>query len=225
VHAGSVKAGQPHIAHDETSKVGKRLRGLDPKEIVPLSDGIEKIGLLDPITVREADNGEFVLVFGLHRLEAFKRLGRLKIPCRVVQIDARTSRLWELSENLHRVELTVLQRSEQTAEWIQLTADQLAEQPKSDVSAQIDPKPQGGRPEGGIRAAARELGVDRNKARRAMKLLEKIPQRFAMKSGRCQRLKGSISTHSPTLRRSGKQQLWTRSNLVRRKTSGRLWRD
>jgi hypothetical protein len=44
----------------------------------------------------------------------------------------------------------------------------------SDVSAQNEPKPQGGRPEGGIRAAACELGVDRSKARRARKRVEGI---------------------------------------------------
>jgi hypothetical protein len=36
--------------------------------------------------------------------------------------------------------------------------------------AQVEPKPQGGRPEAGIRAAARELGIDRNEARRAIKI-------------------------------------------------------
>ena len=126
----------------------------------------------------------------LHRLVAIKSLGRLKIPCRVVQIDARTARLWELAENLHRVELTALQRSEQIDEWIQLTADQLVEQPKGDVSAQSDPKPQGGRPEGGIRAASRALGVDRSKARRARKRVAGIPSEIRDKIRTMQGVKG-----------------------------------
>ncbi|WP_131836074.1 hypothetical protein [Ancylobacter aquaticus] len=53
-------------------------------------------------------------------------------------------------ENLHRAELTALERDEQVALWLKLSAEK--------VSAQLEPKP--GRPEGGVRAAARELGID-----------------------------------------------------------------
>lgn len=38
------------------------------------------------------------------------------------------------------------------------------------VSARSAPKPQGGRPEGGVRAASRELGLARDDARRATKV-------------------------------------------------------
>ena len=57
----------------------------------------------------------------------------------------------EISENLHRAELTALERDKLVAEWVELTGD---------VSGQNDQKPQGGRPEGGISLAARQLPVD-----------------------------------------------------------------
>ncbi|QGA56863.1 hypothetical protein [Brucella sp. 2280] len=48
------------------------------------------------------------------------------------------------------------------AKWVELNAAR--------VSAQIVQKPQGGRPEGGISAASRELGLDRKDASRAVKV-------------------------------------------------------
>ena len=38
------------------------------------------------------------------------------------------------------------------------------------------PNPQGGRPQSGVRAAARELGVDRNEARRAVRIASIAPE-------------------------------------------------
>jgi ParB family chromosome partitioning protein len=72
-------------------------------------------------------------------------------------IEARKA---EIAENLHRAELTVQERADHIAEWVRLT----------EVSAQVAPKPQGGRPESGVRAAARELGVERTEAHRAVKI-------------------------------------------------------
>jgi hypothetical protein len=81
----------------------------------------------------------------------------------ISDVDAR---LWEISENLHRAELSVGERADQIAEWIRLTE---AER----ISAQVEPEiPRGrGRPESGINAAARQLpGVDRNEAQRAIRI-------------------------------------------------------
>ena len=50
---------------------------------------------------------------GLHRLEAKKRLGDTTIACFVMEGDERVARMWEISENLHRAELTPLEHDEQ----------------------------------------------------------------------------------------------------------------
>jgi hypothetical protein len=73
------------------------------------------------------------------------------------------ARLWEISENLHRADLTALERAEQIAEWVKLTGEKLGQ--VAPVSAK------GGRGnEGGVRAAVRDLGIERTEARRAVKL-------------------------------------------------------
>ena len=75
--------------------------------------------------------------------------------------------MWEIAENLHRAELTALERSEHVAEWVRLA---------DGVSAQVAPKLSDrgrngeGRPQGGINAATRQLGIDRTEAQRAVKV-------------------------------------------------------
>jgi ParB-like chromosome segregation protein Spo0J len=108
------------------------------------------------------------LVAGLHRLEAVKQLGLDRIKCIFVEGEDIECRLLEITENLHRSELTVAERAEHIAEWIRLTE-------AKQVSSQVATKPQGGRPESGTRAAARELGVGKDEAHRAVKIASITP--------------------------------------------------
>jgi ParB-like chromosome segregation protein Spo0J len=138
-------------------------RPYDATAVSRLAQSIRDIGLQHPISVVSKD-GRFALVAGRHRLEAFRVLAEERIPATIVELSDIDARLWEISENLHRVELTVTQRAEQIAEYVDL-AKQKREAEK--VSAQVAPKPQGGRPEAGDRLAARDLGVSRDEVRRA----------------------------------------------------------
>jgi ParB family chromosome partitioning protein len=66
---------------------------------------------------------------------------------------------------LGRAELTTLQRSEQIAEYAAL-----AKEAQDELSRQSAAKPHNGRPEGGTRQAARDLGLDEKDVRRAEKV-------------------------------------------------------
>jgi ParB family chromosome partitioning protein len=81
-----------------------------------LSTSIDQIGLQHPISVaRASDCGDelrFVLVAGLHRLEACRNLGWSEIPAIQVELNGPQQELWEIDENLCRVELTELEKSE-----------------------------------------------------------------------------------------------------------------
>lgn len=151
--------------------VGER-RPLVEADIDALARSIKSIGLRSPIWIRYVDflnhpeegelHGAFVLVAGRHRMEAMKRLGRESIDCIVFQGDEVAARKWEIAENLHRSDLTDLQRKEQIAEWIRLTAQ--------DKGAQVAP-PGGHQPhDKGIKAAVRDLGIKRDEAQRAVKV-------------------------------------------------------
>jgi sulfiredoxin len=62
----------------------KRRATLDPKKAQAIAESILQVGLQTPILVRQ-DGERFVLVEGLHRLEACKQLGEDTISGFVVQ--------------------------------------------------------------------------------------------------------------------------------------------
>jgi sulfiredoxin len=62
----------------------KRRSTLDPKKVETLAQAILEKGQQSPILVRR-DGERFVLVEGLHRLEAMKALGETQIVGTIVQ--------------------------------------------------------------------------------------------------------------------------------------------
>jgi ParB family chromosome partitioning protein len=92
-------------------KVENRLRPLNAEKVAELAESIAQVGLLQPIGVRP----DGTLVYGYHRLEACKQLGWTDIPAVVVDGDDLHAELAEISENLIRNELTLLERAEHLA--------------------------------------------------------------------------------------------------------------
>lgn len=143
--------------------IGDNRRDVDQKSVADLARSISAIGLQTPITARiDPDEQDYILVAGRHRLEAVRSLGHERIDCMLVEWDADEARRWEIAENLHRAELTVLQRDEQIAEWIRLTEAKLVVSDKLSETRE-------GRP--GVPAAVvKELGVNAKDAQRAEKV-------------------------------------------------------
>lgn len=159
-------------------------RSVDDDSVSNLMDSLKAIGLRTPITVRACKKvvnlqqiDAYEVVSGQHRLRAAQRLGWQTIDCFITSDDETACRMWEISENLHRAELPQLERDKLVAEWCVLVG--------KPVSAQVAPKPQGGRPEGGVREASRQLGLDRDDVRRAVKVASLSPeaQEAAHKAG------------------------------------------
>lgn len=142
-----------------------RLRaGVNDATVLSLMEGIRSIGLQTPVTVRivrDGDEEETVLVAGRHRLEACLRLGIKLMDCSIFEGTEDEARLWEIAENLHRAELTTLERAEHIAEWVKLTGERIG------ASCTNSPKPG---PRGAIRAAERELGIEHTEASRSVKI-------------------------------------------------------
>lgn len=146
----------------EEIKPSDKGRPYNPHEVLALKESIAAIGLQTPLTVIERD-GRLVLVAGRHRLEALRLLKAEKAPVRIVDFDDAEARLWQISENLHRNELPMLQRAEQIEEWRKLTAEKRG--------AQVEPPLGGAQPhDTGVKATARELGISRPEVQRAAKI-------------------------------------------------------
>jgi ParB family chromosome partitioning protein len=92
-------------------RIENRLRPLDSAKVAELAASIAELGLLQPIGIRP----DGTLVYGYHRLEACKQLGWTEIPAVVVDGDDLRAELAEISENLIRSELTLLERAEHLA--------------------------------------------------------------------------------------------------------------
>ncbi len=146
--------------------VPQGMRPTDEGTVSRIVESITEIGLQAQgiVTVEWAPVGSAqpaILVSGRHRLEAFRRLGWRTVPCAVFDGPADEAELWRISENLHRKELTALERADAIARWMRLRAEKDAQ------GAQVS----GGRGHrGGISAAADELGIDRRAIQRGLQV-------------------------------------------------------
>ncbi len=91
--------------------VKDRKRQADDGKVCEIMESVKEIGLLNPISVNKTEEG-YVLVAGLHRLTAYKRLGYNRIQAVIVNMDDVHSELAEIDENLVRAELHYLDRAE-----------------------------------------------------------------------------------------------------------------
>ncbi|MFY8047909.1 MAG: ParB N-terminal domain-containing protein [Erythrobacter sp.] len=138
----------------------ERLRGVNEDAVARLADSFLRLGQRLPISVR-MDGDDVVLVAGLHRLRAAQSLGWDQIDAVHCDGDETDARLWEIAENLHRAELSTVERRQHIAEWVKLTAEK--------VSHGETPFAGGHQPtEQGIRKAAKELGISKDTAQRAV---------------------------------------------------------
>ena len=83
----------------------------DQSELVNLAISIRMNGILQPITVREVENG-YELVSGERRLRASKLAGLLNVPCIVVEVNSLKSAVFALIENLQRQNLAYFEEAQ-----------------------------------------------------------------------------------------------------------------
>lgn len=109
-------------------------------------------------------------------MQAAQELQWVTIEARVVEADDIAAELAMISENLHRADLTVLQRDRQVARWVELVGGKLG---------QVGPVYGGRGNEGGVRAASRDLGLSKQDASRALKVASLSPdaQQAAIDTG------------------------------------------
>jgi ParB family transcriptional regulator, chromosome partitioning protein len=199
--AGEQKIEIRYIKIDDIAE-GTRLRAVDRKEVGRLVHSFADVGLQVPIRVQRADtisgskpsqrgrdpvgSRPWVLVSGGHRLEAARQAGHKKVPCIISGGTEADRELGEITENLFRKELTVLELSDQTVRYLNLTN-------RGEVLAQNVPKPRGGRPRSAVRAAAEALGFNRGVISRAIKIAS------ISKEARAAIIKANLDDHQAKL--------------------------
>lgn len=83
-------------------------RSLDAGHVKELADSIQELGLLNPLTI----DRDYVLIAGLHRLEAVKALGWEDVECTVSSLEGLVAELAEIDENIVRSDISTLEYGE-----------------------------------------------------------------------------------------------------------------
>ncbi|MDR7555721.1 MAG: ParB N-terminal domain-containing protein [Armatimonadota bacterium] len=119
-----------HLVVDPT--VQPRMRGVTQQHVALLHEGLAA-GTLPPITVTPRRDGQFVVIDGAHRLEAYRKAGVKTVPARVVEAAG----YWEAfcANRDHGLPLTIEDRK-RAAVWLKQH-----------------------RPELSVRAIAKEVGL------------------------------------------------------------------
>ena len=87
-------------------------KSFDEYELKRLSDSIKMSGIIQPLTVRKNDDGEYLLIAGERRLKAAVMAGLRRVPCVIHKVSDETAALYSLLENLQRSNLTVFEEAE-----------------------------------------------------------------------------------------------------------------
>ncbi|MBI2267710.1 MAG: ParB/RepB/Spo0J family partition protein [Armatimonadetes bacterium] len=80
--------------------------------IQSLADSIRTLGLISPIVVREMSFGAYEVVAGNRRLLACRQAGLEQIPAIVVSLSDREMLAISLAENIHRLDLNLMEEAE-----------------------------------------------------------------------------------------------------------------
>lgn len=94
--------------------IPERLRAVEEEHAIAIAQSIVEHGLLNPITVRStpaAKGGKYTLVTGAHRTRATGINGDTHIDAIIVEADKAEAQLMEITENLFRNELSVIDRA------------------------------------------------------------------------------------------------------------------
>jgi len=142
---------------------------IDPKETnaapAPLSRGDTGDILTPQRVVEDVDR---LVKKGRSIREAARMLGWENIAAVVMDGDMRACRLWEIAENLHRAELSDVERSKLIEEWRELTVEKVS---------QVETPLGGAQPHDvGVSKTAQELGITRDEVRRAHKIATIAPE-------------------------------------------------
>ncbi len=84
-------------------------REIDPETLRELADSIEQIGIVQPITLRQMDDGTYQIIAGERRWRASQLAGLKAVPAYVRKADDESVALMALVENIQREDLNAIE--------------------------------------------------------------------------------------------------------------------
>ncbi len=83
----------------------------DTYELQSLADSIAANGIIQPLTVRKADGGKYLVIAGERRLRAAKMAGLRRIPCVLHRTSDLVASLYAITENMQRQDLNYFEEA------------------------------------------------------------------------------------------------------------------
>ena len=83
----------------------------DEEALQSLADSIAKYGLIQPITVKKLDNGNYQIIAGERRWRASRLAGLEEVPVRIIEADELETAEMALVENLQREDLNPIEEA------------------------------------------------------------------------------------------------------------------
>lgn len=102
--------------------VGENIRSI-PTSIAELVPSVQKLGILNPITVQEIKGGKYEVVIGSRRLAAAKASKLPTIPAIIRKVAKRDRLLQQLVENVQREDLHPLDQAEGLSRLLSMTSE------------------------------------------------------------------------------------------------------
>jgi ParB/RepB/Spo0J family partition protein len=102
----------------------------DEEALAALADSIREHGVIQPIAVRESDNGYYKIIAGERRWRASKLAGLTEIPAIIITADDRKAAELSMIENLQREDLDPIEEAQafrRLIEEFDLKQDEVAE--------------------------------------------------------------------------------------------------
>ena len=88
-------------------------QSFDKIEMDNLSNSIKQNGIIQPLTVREIDDGQYELIAGERRLRAAQMIGLEFVPVYILSVEADVEMMeYALVENIQRVDLNPIEEAE-----------------------------------------------------------------------------------------------------------------
>lgn len=102
----------------------------DQEQLEELSASIKEVGIIQPLTLRQLQNGKYQIVSGERRFRASKMAGLTTVPAYVREVDDDAMLQYALIENIQRADLNPLEEAisyQRLIDECNLTQEQLAE--------------------------------------------------------------------------------------------------
>jgi ParB family transcriptional regulator, chromosome partitioning protein len=98
-------------------------RYFDPEKQIQLTESIREYGILEPLLLRQLENGAYELVAGERRYRAAQSLKLKEVPVVIKQLDDRQAIQVALIENLQRDDLNPIDETEAILELLAIEID------------------------------------------------------------------------------------------------------